>query len=120
MKDVGMDYIALKGIKLSTRIGVPETERAVPQVLKVDIELFSPVGKIAESDSVSQGIDYAAVTAAVESLATTERKTIERLAEDIATLLLEKFRPEGGVKISVWKKPADLNIDSACITITRP
>lgn len=115
-----MDSIFLRGIKLSTRIGVPAAERAVPQNLTVDIELFTSTRKTAETDSLSLGIDYAAVTALVESLAGTERKTIEKLAEDIATLLLEEFKPEGGVKVSVWKKPADLAIDAACITIHRP
>jgi dihydroneopterin aldolase len=114
-----MDSIYLKGIELLTRIGVPDAERAAPQKLLVDVELFLSVKDAGESDDVTRSIDYKDVTDAVIALGMTERKTVERLAEDIAKMILKDFKPKGGVKVSVWKKP-DLPLESACVTIIRP
>ena len=113
------DRISLRGIEVSTRIGVPESERAKPQRLLVDVELMHSLKPVAESDDVSKGIDYAEVVAVIQELAKTERKTVERFAEEIADALLKNFHPKGGVKISVHKYPA-LPIVEAIITIVRP
>lgn len=114
-----MDSILLKGIEVSTSIGVPDAERKNPQQILVTIELFCPVKSVAQSDDVSDGIDYAKVTEEVQKLGKTERKTIERFAEDIASALLPKFKPAGGVRITVTKKP-DLPLESVSVTIQRP
>lgn len=113
-----MDCITLKGIELWTHIGVPETERAKPQRLLVDIELFGPLHSIAANDDLTNGTDYATVTSAIIALGKTERKTVERFAEDAASLILKEFKPES-VKVSAWKKP-DLPLEAVCITIIRP
>lgn len=114
-----MDSLFLRGIEVSTRIGVPDEERAKAQALHVDIELFHPAKPMAGSDNVTKGIDYDAITQTVLALAATERKTVERFAEDIAAELLRKFSPAGGVKVSVWKNPS-LPLKEVCITIARP
>lgn len=113
-----MDYIFLKDIDVWTRIGVPEAERAKAQRVLVSIELCGSLQKIGTTDDVSHGTDYAAVTDAVVQLATMERKTIERFAEDIAAVILKNFKSES-VKVTVCKKP-DLPLEAACVTIIRP
>ncbi len=113
-----MDNILIRGIELWTRLGVPDSERASPQHILVDIWLSISTKEVSATDDVSKGIDYAAVTTAVRALAETERKTVERLAEDIATLVLTQFKP-ASVTVSVQKKP-DLPVDAVCLTITRP
>lgn len=114
-----MDSIFLRGIECNTRIGVPAEERAKPQRILVDVELFLSTKTIAASDDIHDGIDYAKVTEHVIELAKTERKTVERFAEDIADTILADFKPQGGVKVTVWKTP-DLPLQSASITISRP
>lgn len=114
-----MDSTLLSGIELWTRIGVPADERQKPQPVLVTIELLSPLQKVAHTDDVREGIDYQKVVEAVQALASTERKTIERLAEDIAEAILKKFKPEGGVTITVTKNP-ELPLESVNITIHRP
>lgn len=114
-----MDSIFLQGIAVPTRIGVPEAERATVQTLLVDIELFLSTKEAAKNDDMTKTIDYQAVTDAVVALGKTERKTVERFAEDIAEMILKNFAPKGGVKVSVWKKP-NLPLQSASVTITRP
>lgn len=83
------------------------------------VEMFLPLKQVAMSDDVSHGLDYADVTDEVQILANTERKTIERFAEDIAATILKNFKPKGGVKVTVTKKPM-LPLESASVTIVRP
>jgi dihydroneopterin aldolase len=114
-----MDSTLLHGIELWTRLGVPEEERTKPQRVLVNIELHASLQAIARTDDVSEGIDYQKVVEVVLKLAKTERKTIERLAEDIAEALLKKFTPTGGITVTVTKKP-DLPLEHVSITIQRP
>ena len=98
---------------------MPESERAKPQRLLVDVELMHPLKPVAESDDISKGIDYAEIVAVILELAKTERKTIERFAEDAADVIIKTFKPKDGVKVSVTKYPA-LPLQSAQIMIQRP
>jgi len=113
-----MDVISLKDIEVWTRIGVPDSERMKAQRLLVTVELSCPLRDIGTSDDITKGIDYAAVTAAVVRLGEHERKTIERFAEDAASLILKTFKPES-VTVTVTKHP-DLPLKSASVTVTRP
>ncbi len=114
-----MDSIFLSKIEVWTHIGVPDEERTKAQRLLVTIKLFHPVQAVAKRDDLTDGINYADVIEAIQVLAKIERKTIERFAEDIASSILQKFSPEGGVKITVEKNPL-LPLSSASVTITRP
>lgn len=114
-----MDSIALKNIEVWTCIGVPDAERTKPQRIHISIELFSPLKAVGDSDDIGRGIDYASITQFIVTLAKTQRKTVEAFAEDIASTILAKYKPEGGVKVSVSKKP-ELPLEEACVTIHRP
>lgn len=114
-----MDSILLKNIAVRTHIGVPDGERKTAQEVLITIELFHPLQPTATSDALTEGIDYAEITAAIISLADTERKTIERFAEDVASGILQIFKPQGGVRVTVTKKPL-LPLESASVTILRP
>lgn len=114
-----MDSILLRNIEVSTRIGVPHAERRNNQTILVTVELLHAIKAVADADDVGVGIDYAGVTDEVLRLAKTERKTIERFAEDIAEAILKHWKPEGGVRVTVTKKP-DLPLESASVTIQRP
>jgi dihydroneopterin aldolase len=115
-----MDSILLKHIEVWTKIGVPDEERNKPQRLFIDVELFHSTKETAESDDMKKGIDYAAVVQVIQALAETERKTIERFAQECAASLLRTFKPSGGVQVSVWKHPPLLPLEAACVTIQRP
>ncbi len=114
-----MDSIYLHDIDVWTHIGVPDKERGSAQQLKVSVELFHSTKETAEKDNVDHGIDYATVVTDILKLAKGERKTVETFAEHIATHIIKKFKPEGGVKVSVRKKPL-LPIESVSVTIQRP
>lgn len=114
-----MDSLFLQDIRVWTRIGVPADERTREQCLLVSIELFHPTQAVSKNDNVTAGINYDDVVEEIQTLAKTERRTIERFAEDIAHAILKKYKPEGGMKVRVAKKP-DLPLESASVTIFRP
>ena len=113
-----MDSLSLRNIRVNTRIGVPQEERKTLQEILVSIEFLHPIGAVATVDDPASGIDYAAAVRLIEGIASTERKTIERFAEDVADTLLKQFKPDGGVRVTVEKRPP-LPLESASVTIHR-
>lgn len=87
-----MNTIHVRGLEIETRIGVPEAERAVPQVLKVDLEMTPAAAFEVMVDEVGRTIDYHRVCVEVRKLAAGgERRLIETLASEIAGLVIRDF-----------------------------
>lgn len=98
-----MDSLYIQDIEIWTRIGVPEIERSTEQRLLVSVELFTDLQSTAKHDEIGKGIDYQQVVEGIRNLASTPRKTLERLTQDIADHVLHAYSPAGGVKVSVQK-----------------
>lgn len=88
------NQIFIRGLVVSSYIGVPEKERANSQDLLVSIimtpkpELLTPPLE----DDISRTIDYHAVSIRAEDIAMERpRQLIETLSEDIATAILAEF-----------------------------
>ncbi|MBM3227530.1 dihydroneopterin aldolase [Candidatus Peribacteria bacterium] len=113
-----MNTLTIHDLELWTHIGVPEEERKTEQRILVTIELLSDLSPVGKTDDVTQGIDYEQLVHDVRVLAKIERKTIERLAEDIAAMILKSYKPES-VKVSVLKQPLP-GVRGVKATITRP
>jgi len=97
------DRIAIRGLRASTHVGVPEAERAEAQCLELDIVL-EPERTFAElGDDFSQTIDYEAASNLVRrTVAEPARLLIETVAEDVASALLNAY-PLRRVEIEVRK-----------------
>ncbi|MBI1812696.1 dihydroneopterin aldolase [Candidatus Peregrinibacteria bacterium] len=98
------DRLTISDLELWTRIGVTAGEREAEQRILISIVMTLDVAKAAEHDDVKDTIDYLAVRNAILDLGRIGRKTVERLAEDIATLILERFKPDS-VEVAVKKFP---------------
>jgi dihydroneopterin aldolase len=86
------DCIHISQLELTARIGVPDTERAAPQWLTVNLTMEPVRGFEALGDDLAKTVDYYAVCEAVKALAAARpRKLIETLAEEIAAEVLERF-----------------------------
>ena len=90
--------------------------QVIPEVLKMEFDNK----KAAKSDDIKDALDYKKVgkriTAFVEK---SKYKLVERLAEQIAKLVLKEF-PVSSVIISVLKPGAMRGSESVGIRITRP
>ncbi len=97
------DTIEIRRLKVSTHIGVPDEERAVPQDLFVTIVMTPCRGFDGLGDAISRTVDYVAVAQEIEALAASRsRKLIETLCTDIADHLLEKH-PLKRVAVTIEK-----------------
>lgn len=98
------DQIHLAALQLRCHIGVPDEERATPQLLHADVVLHSRVSFEAMQDDIAQTIDYAAVAARLEQIAAEKpRRLIETLAADLAACVLTEFAA-AAVEITLKKR----------------
>lgn len=112
------DVISISNLELWTQIGVTAEERATEQRVLVSIELHTDTRKVAKTDDVKKGIDYEDVAEEIRRIAKRERKTLERLAEDIAAAVLKKYK-SGPLRVTVTKFPLP-GVVSISLTIARP
>lgn len=87
-----MSRIFVRGLRVSTCIGVPDEERATPQEVELDLEITPTARFETLGDDIAGTIDYAAVVTRVEALAGAEpRRLVEVLARDVAETVLREF-----------------------------
>ena len=87
-----MDIIYLHGLRCEGRIGVHNWEKSIDQVLSIDLDLAIDASKAAQSDDLTDALDYQAVAQRVQAyVAENQFDLIETLAERVSALLLEEF-----------------------------
>lgn len=101
------DKISIPGLPVSCRVGVPDRERAVPQQVLIELDLFLDLSAAGREDDVNRTVDYSAVSTTVVATARARpRKLLESLAEDIAAAVLEAY-DIAAIRVRV-KKPGAL------------
>ena len=97
--------IAIVDLEVFYHVGVPEAERVKPQRLLLTVELDFDFSTAAGSDDLHDTIDYFAIGQRLLKFGDgREWKLIEKLAADIADLVLAEFKPPG-VTVEVKKFP---------------
>jgi len=95
--------IAIVDLEVFYRVGVPDAECAQPQRLLLTVEMEADFSAAAQSDAIGDTIDYYAVTQRLLKFGEgREWKLIEKLAADIADLILAEFKPQA-VTVAVKK-----------------
>jgi FolB domain-containing protein len=98
-----MDTITLADLEVHYRVGVPDAERAQPQRLLLTVEMQRDFTRAAASDDLRETIDYYAVSRRLLAFGEGRSwKLIEKLAADIAALVLAEFGAEA-VSVEVKK-----------------
>jgi 7,8-dihydroneopterin aldolase/epimerase/oxygenase len=110
--------ITFTEMALATRIGISKEERGKEQRIVIDISLDAENIGAHKTDAIEDTVNYQHIFDAVKQLAKKERKTLEKLVEDIAQTIL-KFERVKTVTVTVKKfiLPATKNVS---LTITRP
>jgi FolB domain-containing protein len=79
-----MSKISIVDLEVFYRVGVPDAERAQPQRLLLTVEMESDFSPAAKTDSITDTIDYFAVTQRLLKFGDGKSwKLIEKLAADI-------------------------------------
>jgi dihydroneopterin aldolase len=113
-----MFHISIVDLEVFYRVGVPDAERAKPQRLLLTIEMESDLSKAAKTDSITDTIDYFAVSQRLLKFGDGKSwKLIERLAGDIADMILSEFKPVS-VTVEVKKFPVP-QARHISVTVTR-
>jgi 7,8-dihydroneopterin aldolase/epimerase/oxygenase len=95
--------ISIVDLEVFYRVGVPDVERAQPQRLLLTVEMESDISKAAKTDSIADTIDYFAVSQRLLKFGEGKSwKLIEKLAADIADMILSEFKPQN-VTVEVKK-----------------
>ena len=95
--------ISIVDLEVHYQVGVPAAERIHPQRLLLTIEVTSDFKAAAKSDAIADTINYYAVTQRLLKFGEERNwKLIEKLAEDIAEMILKEFKPHG-VSVEVKK-----------------
>ncbi|PAW80591.1 MAG: dihydroneopterin aldolase [Pedosphaera sp. Tous-C6FEB] len=98
-----MDTITLTDLEVHYHVGVPEAERAQPQRLLLTVEMQRDFTRAAASDDLRETIDYYAVSRRLLAFGEGRSwKLIEKLAADIAAMVLADFGAEA-VTVEVKK-----------------
>lgn len=114
-----MDIVFIEQLSVITTIGVYDWEQTIEQKLMFDIEMAWDNRKAAASDDVADCLSYADVSELVVSHVESGRfALVERVAEEIATLLLARF-PSPWVRIKVSKPGAVARATSVGVIIER-
>lgn len=85
-----MDKIIVKNLVARGIIGVNDWERKRAQSILINLTLFADTRRAANSDDIADCVDYSKVSKKVLAYAeSTNRFTVEALANDLAQLCLE-------------------------------
>jgi FolB domain-containing protein len=86
------DEIHIEQLEVSTRIGVPEQERANPQKLTVSISFWAYQQTTDLADHIERTVNYSAVAEETKNFVRDQSVSlIETLAERLASHLLKSF-----------------------------
>lgn len=114
-----MDIVFIDTLSVSTTIGVYDWEKEIKQRLLISLEMGWDNRKAAASDDVKECLDYAKVTECVTHYVTQRRfELVERVAEEIATLLLNEFSLPW-IKVKVVKPDAIKHAHGVGVVIER-
>jgi len=98
-----MDIIFIDDLRLSTLIGIYPREKAMPQTVEISLQIGTSTAGAGASDDIGDTIDYAVVVDRLRTeLSTQHFNLLEKLAEYVATLLLEDFGAKW-VRVSIAK-----------------
>ena len=98
------EAIIIEGIRFQARCGVTLDERQRPQPLLADLDITCSIEDAIHSDSLTKTVDYARVVQRVIAVGTTnENSLIERLADQIAQVLMLEFPIH---RLAIWLRKA--------------
>jgi FolB domain-containing protein len=109
----------LHGIRFRTNVGASRSERAIPQELVVDVDLYLPLSALPEHDDRKEVVDYDAVSRmVVEEGTSATYRVLEMYVQRVVTRLLAET-PAERVRVAVTKRrvPTLHSVDKAIVEL---
>ncbi|MGP9435429.1 bifunctional dihydroneopterin aldolase/7,8-dihydroneopterin epimerase [Ewingella sp. AOP8-B2-18] len=114
-----MDIVFIEQLNVITTIGAYDWEQTIKQKLVFDIEMAWDNRQAAASDDVNDCLSYADVSEAViQHVSTQNFALVERVAEEVAALLLSRFQSPW-VRIKLSKPGAVADAANVGVVIER-
>lgn len=114
-----MDTILIRQLKVQTVIGVYPVERQFKQTLILDLDLGTDAARVAQTDTLPDAVDYAALAAFIETFATDNNfHMIETFADRLSDALTHTFSIPDHI-ITVYKPGAVIAAQTVGIRIAR-
>lgn len=115
------DRIVLSGMRFEGRHGASEEERALPQLLEVDVELELDLAPAGQSDDLTQTTDYGPVIGRCRAIVEERSfRLLEAIAESICRDLLAATSAERvTTRVRKLAVPVDADLDFAAVEISR-
>ena len=116
------DAIELRGLRVDVICGVLPHERTTPQPLEIDVDITADLSAAGASDALGDTIDYGAIVAEVDRVATTlQPQLLERMASAIADAVLSLDARATAVTVAVRKlaPPVQEALATSGVRITR-
>jgi dihydroneopterin aldolase len=114
-----MDTVFISELKLDALIGIYTWEHAVPQSIQLDLEIAIDAGRCARSGKIADTVDYAKVVERIrETIAGRHFTLIEKLAEELASMVIAEFGTHW-VRISIAKLAPLRGVRKLGVTIER-
>ena len=117
-----MDLIELRGLTVSSLVGVLPHERQQPQPLEIDLDVACDLSAAGGSDDLADTVNYGEVCAIVEDVATAGHVgLLEALAERMAAAVLAADERIDSVTVAVRKlrPPVPQQLATSGVRITR-
>lgn len=114
-----MNTITLTGIHVTTIIGVYAWERQQPRALLIDIECQTDTSIAAQTDDISDALDYAKLADSLREFASQATyQLLEAFADAAANMVLQAF-PTRWLKLTTHKPAVLEHVNDVAITITK-
>jgi dihydroneopterin aldolase len=114
-----MDIIFLRQLQIDTVIGIHDWEREIRQPLVLDLEMASDIRLAAQTDSITDALDYQSVAERLtEFVRNSSFQLVETLAEACAQIVLQEFGVRW-LRLTVNKPDAIDNAQSVGVIIER-
>lgn len=117
-----MDRITLRGMRFEGSIGATDEERALPQLLEVDLVVEADLAAAAASDALADSIDYAPLVELTrQHVEGSTSHLLEGLAGTLAQAALETSPAIAAITVRVRKLavPMDVWMEHAEVEIRR-
>ncbi|MFT5139502.1 MAG: dihydroneopterin aldolase [Lysobacterales bacterium] len=116
---MSMDRVFIEDLRIQTVIGVFDWEREITQTVSLNLEMGFDISRAAQTDSITDTLDYKAVSKRLISLVEgSEFQLVEALADKCAHVVLTEF-PVSWLQLKLSKPGAVRGSSAVGVIIER-